>query len=339
MPQDPLAPGLRDELITGELADLLQAAADRTESRPLDPSEALERLGKHLLRVARRLRAPSDQEKVDETTALVNAAIEVLGEDLRGDQVEAPARILQGVRPTSGPARNSLPNHPMIPLTASELLVNGANEPSFGTVLLDELRCATEVDLICAFVGFTGFEPLKNEFRALVERGGRVRVITSTYAPGVFTRIQNTFDSYWHTAAFEPYRLEDRERLEAALSDAKGYAAAALSKQAQRTIDQYKHQLAEAYEQLHLLAKPHQQRVLDTLALRREVFDEHRHLVVAATGTGKTVVAALDYARLCQAGEARPRLLFVAHREQILMQALSTFRNALRDPPSGGALG
>ena len=193
----------------------------------------------------------------------------------------------------------------MIPLTSSELLVNGANEPSFGAALLEELRCATEVDLLCAFVGFTGFEPLKDEFRHLVQRGGSIRVITSTYlgstsakalhelvklgadvrvnyqghatklhakawlfrrsggldtafvgssnlseaalysglewnvrlaradAPGVFTRIQNTFDSYWNTPAYEPYVIEDRERLEAALSAAKGYAAHAFSKQAQ----------------------------------------------------------------------------------------------------------
>lgn len=410
MSQDALEPGLRDELITEELRALVRAAVDRAESRPLEPSEALERLGKHLLRVARRLRAPSDKEKLVETTALVNSAIEALGVEFYGDRVESPLTILRGVRPTSGLAQHSLPDHPIIPLTSSELLVNGANEPSFGAVLLEELRCATEVDLICAFVGFTGFEPLKNEFRALVQRGGRVRVITSTYlgstsakaldelvklgaevrvnyqgqatklhakawlfrrpgeldtafvgssnlseaalysglewnvrlaradASGVFKRIQDTFDSYWHAAAYETYSLEDRARLDAALSVAKGYAVDAFSKQAQRTIDQYKQQLSEAYEQLQLLAKPHQQRVLDTLALRREIFDEHRHLVVAATGTGKTVVAALDYARLCQVGEARPRLLFVAHREQIPTQALSTFRNALRDPQFGNIL-
>ena len=410
MPHDSLPPGLRDELITEELARLLDTHVDRADVRPLEPSEALERLGKHLLRVARRLRAPSDEAKLFETTALVNGAIEALGEDHSADRVDSPARILQGVRPTSGLAQQSLPIPPMIPLTSSELLVNGANEPSFGTVLLEELRCATEADLICAFVGFTGFEPLRSELRALIERGGRVRVITSTYlgstsakaldelvklgaevrvnyqghatklhakawlfgrpgeldtafvgssnlseaalysglewnvrlarsdTPGVFTRIQNTFDGYWHSPAYVPYRLEDRHRLEAALADAKGYAAGALNRQAQRAINELNEQLAEAYEQLHLLAKPHQQRVLETLALRRQVFDEHRHLVVAATGTGKTVMAALDYARLCQDGQPRPRLLFVAHREQILMQARSTFRNALRDPNFGELL-
>ena len=102
---DAKAPGLRDELITDELAGLLEAVVDRTESRPLDPSEALERLGKHLLGVARRLRAPSDDEKLAETTAVVNAAIEALGGDLQGDRVAPPARILQGVRHESGLAR------------------------------------------------------------------------------------------------------------------------------------------------------------------------------------------------------------------------------------------
>ena len=33
--------------------------------------------------------------------------------------------------------------------------------------------------------------------------------------------------------------------------------------------------------------------------MEREVHDRHRNLVVAATGTGKTVIAALDYRRLC----------------------------------------
>ncbi len=62
--------------------------------------------------------------------------------------------------------------------------------------------------------------------------------------------------------------------------------------------------------------------------------DRHRNLVVAATGTGKTVVAALDYRRFCLAG-ARPRLLFVAHRREILEQSLRTYREVLGDGDFG----
>ena len=86
------------------------------------------------------------------------------------------------------------------------------------------------------------------------------------------------------------------------LAAAKGSAADAFSKKAQKIIDSLQAELVDAFAQIDLHARPHQQKVLDRLALRRDEFDEHRHLVVAATGTGKTVMAALDYARLCEPG-------------------------------------
>ena len=43
---------------------------------------------------------------------------------------------------------------------------------------------------------------------------------------------------------------------------------------------------------------PYQQEMLDAIDVERAVHDRHRNLVVAATGTGKTVIAALDYRRL-----------------------------------------
>ena len=79
---------------------------------------------------------------------------------------------------------------------------------------------------------------------------------------------------------------------------------------------------------------PYQQEILDAIDVERVVHDRHRNLVVAATGTGKTVIAALDYRRLCSSGE-RPRLLFVAHRREILEQSLRTYREVLGDGDFG----
>jgi superfamily II DNA or RNA helicase len=64
---------------------------------------------------------------------------------------------------------------------------------------------------------------------------------------------------------------------------------------------------------------------------------------VAATGTGKTVIAALDYKRTVQALVAEhpgrsARILFVAHREEILLQSLACFRAILRDQNFGDLL-
>ena len=65
------------------------------------------------------------------------------------------------------------------------------------------------------------------------------------------------------------------------------------------------------------------------LDAERNVKDRHRYLLVAATGTGKTVVAALDYRTFSEAGR-RPRLLFIAHQERILKQAQRTYRGLIR---------
>ena len=66
MAYDPLQPGLRDELVTSELADVLATLGpDQVIDDPLRASEAVERLGKHLLRVARRLRNPNDAAAVE----------------------------------------------------------------------------------------------------------------------------------------------------------------------------------------------------------------------------------------------------------------------------------
>lgn len=83
--------------------------------------------------------------------------------------------------------------------------------------------------------------------------------------------------------------------------------------------------------------KAYQREMLEQLEVERD-HERRRNLVVAATGTGKTVVAAFDYKRICMKEGGRPRLLFVAHREEILKQALRTYREVLRDHSFGDLL-
>jgi superfamily II DNA or RNA helicase len=60
--------------------------------------------------------------------------------------------------------------------------------------------------------------------------------------------------------------------------------------------------------------------------------------VVAATGTGKTMVAAFDYRNFAKQNGRLPSLLYIAHRKEILQHALGTFRQVLRDGNYGGLL-
>ncbi|MCA1785775.1 MAG: DEAD/DEAH box helicase, partial [Desulfobacteraceae bacterium] len=83
---------------------------------------------------------------------------------------------------------------------------------------------------------------------------------------------------------------------------------------------------------------PFQERILEKLALERTSRHYFRNLVIAATGTGKTVIAAFDYQRFCRDNRGQARLLFIAHRQEILEQALFTFRQVLRDANFGEML-
>ncbi|MBQ0829065.1 DUF3427 domain-containing protein [Streptomyces sp. RG38] len=87
-----------------------------------------------------------------------------------------------------------------------------------------------------------------------------------------------------------------------------------------------------------LHAHPYQRDMLERLDVERVLHDRHHNLLVAATGTGKTVMAALDYQRLCHKHGRPLSLLFVAHRKEILQQSLSTYRKVLLQPNFGEPL-
>ncbi|MCU0617665.1 MAG: DUF3427 domain-containing protein [Gemmatimonadaceae bacterium] len=127
----------------------------------------------------------------------------------------------------------------------------------------------------------------------------------------VLQKMNAVFESYWAQDEFEPY---ERQRF-----------VDAIGRERPRPM------LRLTPTELRL--EPFQERLLEQLALARDA-GRHRNLLVAATGTGKTVMAAVDYTRL-RAQMPRARLLFIAHREEILEQSLWTFRHALRDPSFG----
>lgn len=83
---------------------------------------------------------------------------------------------------------------------------------------------------------------------------------------------------------------------------------------------------------------PFQERILEALERERNSHDRWCNLVIAATGTGKTVVAAFDFKSFFEQRGRQARLLFVAHRQEILQQAQATFRNVLRDQNFGELL-
>ena len=143
--------------------------------------------------------------------------------------------------------------------------------------------------------------------------------ITRRDLPETIDKIAATFESYWNSNEFEYYSEDQKERLARALK-------------AEKYFDSNN---AEVYT-MDITPYSYQQEILDKLEAERTVRGYTRNLVVAATGTGKTVISALDYKRFCKQHPGKPfRLLFVAHREEILRQSLYTFRAVLKNANFG----
>jgi superfamily II DNA or RNA helicase/HKD family nuclease len=150
--------------------------------------------------------------------------------------------------------------------------------------------------------------------------------LAEAHAPTVIEKVAATFETYWSDPEFERYGDADADRFDAAIA-------------AERTGD-YDGRLAIT-SGLEVRPWPYQREILEALDVERRRHGRWRNLVVAPTGTGKTVVAALDYRRLGEQHDQlsdRPSLLFVAHRKELLEQSLRTFREVLQDGAFGELL-
>lgn len=145
--------------------------------------------------------------------------------------------------------------------------------------------------------------------------------ITNQDQPQILKKILATVSSYWNSSEFETYDESQYEKLCRCLKQEKGPDK--INQQVLFDITPY----------------TFQQEILDELETAREVRGETHNLLVAATGCGKTVISALDYRNYCRKNPKRQnKLLFIAHREEILSQSIATFRNVLRDPNFGELL-
>jgi len=147
--------------------------------------------------------------------------------------------------------------------------------------------------------------------------------LTQRAQESLFARATAHFETLWADSEFQRYDPDNAQHRQA--------LAVALGRES------FGGEPTSAISFFDLQPKSYQLDMLEQLAAER-AHGRHRNLVVAATGTGKTVVAAFDYRNTSRIEGGRPRLLFVAHREEILRQALRTYREVLRDTEFGDLL-
>lgn len=391
-----LATGLYEALITNDSAASLEALEELVaESDGLTAETAPHVLAQHLyVLIEKVLRSAPNEDKLATQIRLASQLVDHLasanwesGVDT-ADAASEPGRLLLSLRNRANDRLGTgQVRRPLLSLRQSDLIVNGPRDLSLGSQIRSELASADKVDLLLAFLKFSGLRVVRDELEEFCRRKpGKLRVLTTTYMGAteiealetlvgmgadirisydtrrtrlrakawlfhrdsgfstglvgssnlsqaalldgcewnvrlstidntpILAKFQTTFDQYWEEGDFEAY---DKERFAKAI--------------------EYRRKDLDALAQVTTLrAHPHQQQVLDALQGER-ARGHHRNLVVAATGTGKTVVAALDYARL-RKEQGEVSLLFVAHRQEILIQSQATFRVAVQDGNFGELL-
>lgn len=390
-----LEPGLYEQLISQELREeLAKIPANCQSTRDVPKDDAPRVLTQYLAdEIESRLRKESYPEQ---QIALTNRIANILSSDSDEAIADIPPRQLLALAGEQDPyiAMGNKAADIIRPSTspAQSILFTGAEqEPSLAHELRREIRTADRIDMLVSFIRWSGMRLLMDELRSFVERGGKLRVITTTYMSAtdvkavqelsklpntevrisydtkhtrlhakayifgrntgfstayvgssnisnaallsglewnvkiaekeqsdIMRKMEATFDSYWNSPDFSLYHADQEAELRIALRAEKD----AQDKTPALFFD--------------LRPYPFQQEILDELAAEREVRGHFRNLVVAATGTGKTLISAFDYRSFRAHHANKPsRLLFIAHRREILSQSREVFRAVMRDPNFG----
>jgi superfamily II DNA or RNA helicase len=392
--------GIYEELITQLVSEKLKSLDNEKfylKKNIIDKEEASSILSKHLARTLKQAFEIVGKNKVEEQIKIANKIIKLLKDELNkqefnDDLVNIEGEVLKAVFSKTDAHFSNLDLHlkeitPYTRLTQSELFTGGNGGLSLESELKKEILSSNQINLLVSFIKFKGIIILEKELREFTERGGKLKIITTTYIgatdykaiqllaklPNTEVKISyNTSNERLHAKAYLFYRntgfhtayIGSSNFSRSALTDGLEWNLKVTTKEVSHIIDKFQ-KTFDAYwqnddfelfddsihkEKLQTALKqskfskpyentsaffdikpfPYQNEVLEKLEVERTVHNRYRNLIVAATGTGKTVISAFDYKRFKQNNKSS-KLLFLAHRKEILQKSLSTFQGVLRN--------
>lgn len=402
-----LKPGLYEQIVNADLrSELAAIPAERKFLEKIDTAEASQIIAKYISAVVKKgLDNIADNGgELKEQIAFANQIVDLIERTTNDSyfkslEIDPSSEILLALLKEHDPLLLTggirKLKRPETSIAKSSLFTGAASEPQLFSELKREISSADRFDMLVSFIKWSGLRLLIDDLADFTNRGGKLRVITTSYMGAtdikaiealqalanteikisyntkqtrlhakayVFYRetgfttayigssnvsnaaltsglewnnkitstdqsetinkVLATFDYYWNDREFESYSNEQQDRLAIALK-----------------AEHYAENNAAALYTLDVRPYAFQQEILDKLLLERQLYNNYRNLLVAATGTGKTVISALDYKRYCQQNPHNSRrLLFVAHREEILTQSCNTFRAVLKDANFGDLL-
>ena len=393
--------GIYEELVTQLVAQQLNdldKSSFYIDKSALDKEEASLFLAKHLTQTIKNaFKYVRGEKSIELQIEIANKIILFLKEELKNEEfdndlIATEGEILKAVFSRIDAHYSDFNLHlkeitPQSRLTQSELFTGGKARTSLESELRKEILSSNEIDLLVSFIKFKGIIILERELQEFTKRGGKLRVITTTYmgasdykAIQLLSKLQNTEVKISYNTGNE--RLHAKAYLfkrntgfhtgyigssnfsRTALTDGLEWNIKITTKEInhiidkfQKTFDSYwqsddfelfddsvhkdklinslKQGKSRKTEQLNtnffeVKPFPFQQEILEKLEVERTVHTRNRNLIVAATGTGKTVVSAFDYKKFKDENSSA-KLLFLAHRKEILIQSISAYRGILKD--------
>lgn len=162
----------------------------------------------------------------------------------------------------------------------------------------------------------TGYIGSSNLSRSALTNGLEWNIKLTTQEVGhLIEKFKKTFETYWEDREFEKFDTEQHsDKLSQALKQERYGGKSPFNTTTLFDIQPYSYQIE----------------ILEKLQTERLIHKRYKNLVVAATGTGKTIISAFDFKQFYRTNPSA-KLLFVAHRQEILQQAQATFQGVLKD--------
>ncbi len=366
---------------------------------PIDKSEASKVLSQYLSQVIQyALNQLSGKDSLEQQIKISNRVIKLLSEEIADSDIDeniitAEANILTAILSKLNADYSDFKSHvkeitPYTRLSHSELFTGNNAGISLESEIKKEILSSDKVSFLVSFIKWTGIRIFEKELIEFTNRGGELKIITTSYMGAtdlkavqflsslknteikvsyntsnerlhakaylfhrntgfhtgyigssnlsrsaltnglewniklttqevshLIEKFQKTFETYWQDREFERFTIEQHsEKLGQALKQERYGTKSSFNATTLFDIKPYSYQLE----------------ILEKLQTERLVHNRTKNLVVAATGTGKTVISAFDFKQFYRKNP-EAKLLFVAHRKEILQQAQATFQGVLKD--------
>lgn len=396
MTQQGLYEQLVNKLILSKLNNLDKNTFYIKES-PIDKKEASKVLSQYLTDVIQfALNLITGDDSLEKQIKLSNKIIHLISTELKDadfeeDLIATEAKILTAIFSKLDPGFTDFEKHlkeitPYTRLSQSELFTGNNAGISLESEIKKEILSSDKINFLVSFIKWTGIRIFERELLEFTERGGFLRVITTSYMGATDLKAVDYLSSLKNTEIKVSYNT-DNERLHAkaylflrntgfhtgyigssnisrsALTNGLEWNLKVTTKEVGHIIDKFQKTFEtywqdkefELFNKAHHTDKlraalknertyertnpatyfdikpfPFQEEILEKLDAERIVHKRFRNLIVAATGTGKTVISAFDFKHF-KKDNSTAKILFIAHRKEILQQAQATFQGILKD--------